>query len=96
MDDPGIQDHMASFESRVRDAIDGGQVVHYQVTPKYMGPRTVPVSYELTASGTLNGTPGLSLAEVVPNMMYSNRFSNWYNIGGVSHQGRPVPTGATQ
>ncbi|MEU0586502.1 LamG-like jellyroll fold domain-containing protein [Streptomyces sp. NPDC006132] len=93
--DPGIVDHMASFESQVKAAIDKGQVVHYKVTPAYMGPRTVPVAYELTARGTLNGKPALTLDVPVPNMMYSTRFKNWYNIGAVTHLGKPVPTGAT-
>jgi hypothetical protein len=95
LNDPGIVDHMASFESQVKAAIDQGQVVHYQVTPVHAGPRTVPVSYEMTVHGTLNGRPGLALDEVVSNVMYSNNFNNWYNIGGVTHQGNPVPTGAT-
>ncbi|MCX4589839.1 DNA/RNA non-specific endonuclease [Streptomyces sp. NBC_01549] len=93
--DPGIAEHMFYYEKQVKQAIGQGQVVHYQVTPVYMGPRTVPVAYEIEASGTLNGKPGLSLDDVVPNMMYSNRFKNWSNIGTVSHQGKPVPTGAT-
>ncbi|ELS55654.1 RHS repeat-associated core domain-containing protein [Streptomyces viridochromogenes] len=93
--DPGIADHMASFESQVKTAIDQGQVVHYKVTPAYMGPRTVPAAYEITAQGTLNGKPGLSLEVPVSNMMYSNKFKNWYNIGTVIHEGVPVPTGTT-
>ncbi|WP_346770308.1 RHS repeat-associated core domain-containing protein [Streptomyces sp. Z423-1] len=93
--DPGVVDHMAFFESRVKAAIDQGQVVHYKVTPAYVGPRTVPVVYEITAHGTLNGKPRLSLDIPVPNMMYSNKFKNWYNIGLVTHKGIPVPTGAT-
>ncbi|MFH9554498.1 LamG-like jellyroll fold domain-containing protein [Streptomyces sp. NPDC017435] len=94
-DDPGVADHMYSYERQVKKAIDGGQIVHYQVEPVYMGPRTVPVAYEMSATGTLNGKPGLSLNQVVPNMMYSNKFNNWSNIGTVDYEGKPVPTGAT-
>ncbi|MFI1507160.1 RHS repeat-associated core domain-containing protein [Streptomyces sp. NPDC020597] len=93
--DPGITDHMYSYEKQVKEAIDAGQVVHYRVKPVYMGPRTVPVAYEMSAAGTLNGKPGLSLENVVPNMMYSNKFKNWSNIGTVSYVGKPVPTGPT-
>ncbi|MCX2928396.1 LamG-like jellyroll fold domain-containing protein [Streptomyces sp. NEAU-W12] len=93
--DPGIVENMYFYEKQVKNAIDQGQVVHYQVTPVYMGPRTVPVAYEMTAHGTLNGKPGLSLDDVVPNMMYSNKFKGWYNIGGVTYKGKAVPTGAT-
>ncbi len=93
-DPPGIVDHMATFESQVKAAIDQKQVVHYEVTPPvYNGPRTVPVAYEMTAHGTLNGEPGLSLGVPVPNMMYSNKFKGWYNIGLVTFNGVPVPTG---
>ncbi|MFF3584510.1 hypothetical protein [Streptomyces mirabilis] len=56
--DPGIAEHMFYCEKQVKQAIGQGQVVHYQVTPVYMGPRTVPVAYEIQASGTLNGKPG--------------------------------------
>ncbi|PAZ11830.1 laminin G [Streptomyces sp. SA15] len=89
--DPGIPGHMYNFERQVKSAIDSGQVVHYQVTPVYSGPRTVPVAYEMTARGTVNGKPGLELDDVVPNMMYSNKFGNWRNIGLVSYKGKPVP-----
>jgi hypothetical protein len=92
--DPGIADHMAHLEARVKKAIDSGQVVHYQVTPVYLGSRTVPQSFEITASGTFAGKPGLAFNEVVPNLMYSNKFRNWHNIGMVTYQGVPVPTGA--
>ncbi|MFF3377886.1 RHS repeat-associated core domain-containing protein [Streptomyces sp. NPDC002680] len=95
MNDPGVDDHMASYESQVRAAVGQGQVVRYEVTPVYYGPRTVPVSYEISAKGTLNGKPGLALAQVVPNLMYSNKFRNWRNIGMGTYQGVPVPTGAT-
>ncbi|MFH9412110.1 LamG-like jellyroll fold domain-containing protein [Streptomyces rochei] len=93
--DPGITEHMYFYEYQVKKAIDGKQVVHYQVTPKYMGSRTVPVAYEMTARGTLNGKPALSLDAVVPNMMYSNKYGNWHNIGGVTYKGHAVPTGST-
>ncbi len=86
---------MYFYEYQVKKAIDGKQVVHYQVTPKYMGSRTVPVAYEMTARGTLNGKPALSLDAVVPNMMYSNKYGNWHNIGGVTYKGHAVPTGST-
>ncbi|MGW0576254.1 LamG-like jellyroll fold domain-containing protein [Streptomyces sp. NPDC002920] len=93
--DPGIAEHMRYYEKQVQKAIGQGQAVHYQVTPAYMGSRTVPVAYEMSAHGTLDGKPGLSLDVVVPNMMYSNKFDYWSNIGTVTHQGSPVPTGAT-
>ncbi|MGW9399086.1 hypothetical protein [Streptomyces sp. NPDC055642] len=60
-----------------------------------MGSRTVPVAYEMTVHGTLDGNPGLSLDDVVPNMTYSNEFMNWRNIGDVTYKGKAVPTGAT-
>ncbi|WP_406354787.1 LamG-like jellyroll fold domain-containing protein [Streptomyces sp. NBC_00658] len=94
-DDPGIPEHMYYFERQVKAAIDGGQTVHYQVTPVYSGARTVPVAYEMTAWGTVNGKPGLMLEDVVPNMMYSNKFGYWRNIGLASSKGTPVPLAGT-
>ncbi|PWI14475.1 hypothetical protein DI272_10165 [Streptomyces sp. Act143] len=94
--DSGITEHMYYYEKQVKAAVDQGQVVHYQVKPVCMGPRTVPVAYEMSATGTLNGQPGLMLDDVVPNMMYSNKDSNWSNIGTVTHQGKPLPTGNTR
>ncbi|MEV5943426.1 LamG-like jellyroll fold domain-containing protein [Streptomyces sp. NPDC051994] len=94
--DPGITDHMLRFENQVKGAIGLGQVVHYTVTPKYMGSRTVPVSYEMMANGyDPDGNPGISFDEVVPNQVYSVKFGNWRNLGGVTFGGKPVPTGVT-
>ncbi|MFD7975329.1 DNA/RNA non-specific endonuclease [Streptomyces sp. NPDC059071] len=92
-DDPGLPQHMLTFETRVRNAVDAGQVVWYQVTPKYSGARTVPVTYEMTARGlTPDGRTGLVLDEVVPNSAYSNKFKSWFNLGLVTNQARlPVP-----
>jgi hypothetical protein len=53
----------ATDSGQVRASIDQGQVVHYQVTPVYQGPRTVPVAYEMTAHGTLNGRLALALQD---------------------------------
>ncbi|WP_405763511.1 DNA/RNA non-specific endonuclease [Streptomyces sp. NBC_01420] len=39
-----IDDHVYSYEARVKAAVDAGQVVYYKVTPEYSGNRTVPVS----------------------------------------------------
>lgn len=75
--DPGIIEHMYFYEYQIKKAIDTGQVVHYRARPAYMGSRTVPVAYEMTAHGTLNGKSALSLDAVVPNMMYSNKYKNW-------------------
>ncbi|MGQ4365409.1 DNA/RNA non-specific endonuclease [Streptomyces sp. SAS_272] len=95
--DGRIGDHMFSYESQVKSAIDGGQVVRYSVTPRYHGSRTVPVSFEMVASGILpDGSPGLSVGQVVPNSIYSPRQGVWKNLGMVtdSRNGAPVPTGS--
>ncbi|MFC3346866.1 hypothetical protein ACFOOM_05310 [Streptomyces echinoruber] len=55
----------------------------------------MPVAYEITAHGTLDGSPGLTLDDIVPNMIYSTKNKNWSNIGTAVHSGKPVPTGAT-
>ncbi|MFE1928176.1 RHS repeat-associated core domain-containing protein [Streptomyces asoensis] len=93
--DPGVAENMAVYEDQVVRAIGRGEIVHYKVVPVYKGSRTVPVSYDLTAYGTLGGKPGLSLAVPIPNMMYSNKFKGTYNIGLVNVEGGPVPTGTT-
>nr|WP_308434583.1 LamG-like jellyroll fold domain-containing protein [Streptomyces melanogenes] len=94
--DPGVEDNMLKFENQVKRAIDGDQVVHYTVTPKYMGPRTVPVSYEMSAQGyDRQGNPGIKFSDVVTNQIYSAKFGHWRNLGGVTYQGIPIPTGGT-
>jgi hypothetical protein len=94
--DGRIEDHMYSYESRVKSAIDSGQVVHYTVTPHYAGSRTVPVSFDLTARGTRpDGSPGISFSQPVPNSIYSPR-QGMKNLGTVtdSRTGVAVPTGS--
>ncbi|KUN99693.1 DNA/RNA non-specific endonuclease [Streptomyces caeruleatus] len=95
--DPGLPQHMLTFETRVRNAVDAGQVVWYQVTPKYSGARTSPVTYEMTARGlTPEGGTGLVLDEVVPNSAYSNKFRSYFNLGLVTDRvGLPVPSPGT-
>ncbi|MGW5768767.1 LamG-like jellyroll fold domain-containing protein [Streptomyces longwoodensis] len=94
--DGRIEDHMFSYEGPVKKAIDSGQVVHYTVTPRYAGSRTVPVSFEITARGTMpDGSPGISFSQPVPNSIYSPRHG-MKNIGTVtdSRTGVAVPTGS--
>ncbi|MFE4828718.1 DNA/RNA non-specific endonuclease [Streptomyces sp. NPDC056672] len=95
--DPGLPQHMYTFESQVQEAVVQGQTVSYHVVPRYADTRTVPVSYEITARGiTAGGRLGLVLDEVVPNMMCSTKSKLHFNLGLVSHNGQPVPTGGMQ
>ncbi|MFE6417422.1 LamG-like jellyroll fold domain-containing protein [Streptomyces rochei] len=93
--DGRINDHMFSYESQVKEAVKNGQVVHYTVTPKYSGARTVPVSFEISARGIMpDGSTGIAFSQPVPNSVYSPR-KGWRNMGTVtdSRSGLPVPTG---
>ncbi|MEU3660972.1 hypothetical protein AB0E77_14650 [Streptomyces sp. NPDC032940] len=93
--DGRINDHMFSYESRVKEAVENGQVVHYTVTPKYSDAWTVPVSFEISARGIMpDGSPGIAFRQPVPNSVYSPR-SGWKSMGTVtdSRTGLPVPTG---
>ncbi|GAA3068106.1 hypothetical protein GCM10020000_60590 [Streptomyces olivoverticillatus] len=66
-----LEDNMRKYEVQVKDAIDDGQVVRYQVTPKYSGSRTVPASFEMSAVGSYgDGSPGIRFDEVVPNSLW--------------------------
>jgi hypothetical protein len=88
---------MDQYEDRVKAAIDLGQVVHYTVTPRYLGSRTVPVSFEMTADGVYpDGRPGVSFAQPVPNSFLTKK-QGWKNLGMVtdSRNGQSVPTGST-
>ncbi|GGX81985.1 hypothetical protein GCM10010515_57050 [Streptomyces fructofermentans] len=85
---------MRYFEEQVVAAIGLGQRVRYTVTPQYRGPRTVPVTFEMKASGvTKYGTPGINLYEVVPNSVYSEKYG-WRNLGVVFHDNKIEPMGA--
>lgn len=65
-------------------------------SPRSTSDHALPVSYELSAQGyDPAGGPGISFHQPVPNQMYSQEFKQWRNLGGVTHQGVPVPTGAT-
>ncbi|MFR9725136.1 DNRLRE domain-containing protein [Streptomyces sp. MS19] len=94
-----VPDHMFSFESDISDAVkEDGQVVHYVVTPRYAGERTVPVSIELLARGVYeDGSPGIYIHTIVPNSLWSSG-KGWRNLGLVNDHktGVPVPTGATR
>jgi hypothetical protein len=90
---------VASFPGDYQEfvaAFGAGQVVHYTVTPRYVGSRTVPVSFELAASGVWpDGSAGLSFSQPVPNSIYSPE-KGWKSLGTVtdSRTGMAVPTGA--
>jgi hypothetical protein len=88
---------MRAFETDAKAAIDGGSIVRYRVIPQYVGPRTVPVAFEMYAYGTdRNGRPNFADATVVPNVLWSPRLG-FLNLGAWSHTetGAPVPTGNT-
>ncbi|MFB7673923.1 LamG-like jellyroll fold domain-containing protein [Kitasatospora purpeofusca] len=96
VDGPGATDNMRQFEARVKEAIDAGSIVRYKVVPKYAGDRTVPAAYEMMAYGTDGqGRPNFSLADLVPNFLYSPKIGS-VNLGSWvdSRSGRPVPTGS--
>ncbi|MEU9377188.1 LamG-like jellyroll fold domain-containing protein [Streptomyces sp. NPDC048255] len=97
---PGhMQDHMRSYESKVRAAVDEGQIVRYTVEAQYAGNRTVPTAFIITASGWhQDGRPGIQInGAIVPNMIYSPRFKDWRNLGLFNETGttNPIPTGGT-
>lgn len=79
--DGRIDDNMASYEGRVRAAVDAGQIVHYKVSPAYSGWRTVPTAFEISAQGHYpDGGAGISFMQPVPNSIYS-RGGSWSNLG---------------
>ncbi|MGW7287761.1 LamG-like jellyroll fold domain-containing protein [Streptomyces sp. NPDC054847] len=89
-----IEHNMYFFEAQVREAVNEGQVVMYTVNPRYDGPRTVPVSFEMRARGVHpDGSLGINFDEVVPNSLKSKRFNQWRNLGVVTHNGVPQPVG---
>ncbi|MCX4430434.1 hypothetical protein [Streptomyces mirabilis] len=72
--------------------------MHYTVIPRYSGPRTVPVFFEIAATGTNpDASTGLSFSQAVPTSVYSPR-SGWKNLGTVrdSRNGKIMSTGATR
>ncbi|WNZ12103.1 RHS repeat-associated core domain-containing protein [Streptomyces sp. 11x1] len=93
--DGRLEHNMYNFESRTNRAIESGQVVRYSVTPKYDGARTVPVAFQIAASGVYkNGAPGIDFDTVVPNSLYSPSRQQWRNLGLVTHNGVPQPIGS--
>ncbi|MFE9796033.1 LamG-like jellyroll fold domain-containing protein [Streptomyces goshikiensis] len=93
---PGFEPNMYTYETQVKEAIDAGHVVHYQVTPKYDGARTVPTGYEMKATVYWKtGGSGQLFHDTVENKIYSLKFGEWYNMGRVQYQGGPVPLPGT-
>ncbi|WP_079191902.1 DNA/RNA non-specific endonuclease [Streptomyces sp. CB00455] len=91
-----ITDHMRSYEERVRQAVDSGQIVRYTVEPQYAGSRTVPTGFSITARGwNQNGAPGININAIVPNSIYSPKYDHWRNLGLFNDTGttNPIPTG---
>jgi hypothetical protein len=90
--DPGRNGPMVEFEDAVRDEVEGGATVHYQVTPEYLGNRTVPYAFVMVAESST----GEWAADVVPNVVYSPRQNAWVNIGQASCPtsacSKPLPT----
>ncbi|MFD4136582.1 DNA/RNA non-specific endonuclease [Streptomyces goshikiensis] len=78
---PGFEPNMYTYETKVKEAIDAGHVVHYQVTPKYDGARTVPTGYEMKATVYWkSGGSGQLFHDTVENKIYSLKFGEWYNM----------------
>ncbi|MFI0939333.1 RHS repeat-associated core domain-containing protein [Streptomyces sp. NPDC021020] len=75
--DPGRPGNMDEFEDIVRAEVESGASVRYRVTPKYLGNRTVPYAFVMTAQNSY----GTWQAEVVPNLIYSPSKGRWVNIG---------------
>lgn len=75
--DPGRLGSMVDFENMIRDEVEGGVTVRYSVTPKYLGNRTVPYAFVMTAQNSY----GVWQADVVPNVVYSPKRGRWVNIG---------------
>ncbi|MGO4425549.1 hypothetical protein AB4Z54_44385, partial [Streptomyces sp. MCAF7] len=95
--DEGFNNDMETLESQVKEAIVGdNQVVRYQVTPIYEGPRTVPKFIKMSAVGFHpDGRPGGILIErEFPNKVFSN--GRWHNLGQWTYKGVAVPTGDTK
>ncbi|MFE5938578.1 DNA/RNA non-specific endonuclease [Streptomyces sp. NPDC056470] len=91
--DPGLPEHMYTFEKKVKEAVEAKQKVIYQVTPQYAGARTVPFEFRMSARGLAeDGTTGLVFDAVIPNSGYSTKFHYFFNLGLVTDQAhRPVP-----
>ncbi len=73
-------------------------MVHCTVTPRYSGPHTIPVFYEIAATGTNpDGSTGLSFSQAVLTSIYSPR-PGWKNLGTVtdSRNEKIMSTGATR
>lgn len=97
MGDDGFANDMAALEARVKTAVDGGQVVRYQVTPVYAGPRTVPVKLEISAVGSYaDGRPGgIFIKRHLDNKLFQPQTQKWHNLGLWVMNGKAVPTGST-
>lgn len=95
--DDGFANDMAALEGRVKTAVDSGQVVRYQVTPVYSGPRTVPVKLEISAVGMYpDGRPGgILVKRALENKLFQPQTQKWHNLGLWVMNGRAVPTGST-
>jgi hypothetical protein len=42
---------MRGFEAMLREAVDAGQIVHFQATPMYQGAFPIPIGITLHATG---------------------------------------------
>ncbi|WP_030242114.1 DNA/RNA non-specific endonuclease [Streptomyces lavendulae] len=95
--DEGFANDMKALEGEVKKAVDAGQVVRYQVTPVYSGPRTVPVKLEISAVGMYpDGRPGgVLIKRAVENKLFQPQTQKWHNLGLWVMNGKAVPTGNT-
>nr|WP_240469175.1 LamG-like jellyroll fold domain-containing protein [Streptomyces sp. OM5714] len=86
-------DSMLHFEDTVRSLVDSGHVVRYEVTPDYLGSRTVPYRYRLSYTAwDLDGRPAGAARDSVSNLIYTAG-SGWKNLGRAvdSRTGGDVP-----
>ncbi|QFZ19014.1 RHS repeat-associated core domain-containing protein [Saccharothrix syringae] len=90
--DRNMARNMLSFENDVMAAVRRKQIIEYEVTPVYLGKRTVPVAYKMSAEGVYrNGNPGINLHETIPNSMYSPKYDKRVNLGTIVHEKQQAP-----
>jgi len=83
--------NMYTYETQVRQAIEQGQDVYYQVIPQYSGDRTVPTGFTITAIGyRADGSIGLQINAYVPNDLAGRNLGTFND----PNTGQAVPHGA--
>jgi hypothetical protein len=77
----GMKYNMLYYESKVKKAVDAGEVVLYKVTPEYINGNIIPTAFRMSAACTADCEGSILPLDVTVQNVLVSRNSTWVNLG---------------